>query len=186
MFIETQSTPNPDTLKFIPDRQVYDGNGVEIKSSEEALKAPLASKIFTLSEVFAVFIGRDFISVTKKTGQWKSLKVDICNIITDHFLSGEPAVIESEEIIDKDKKNYSDEDMKIVNEIYKLLDTRIRPAVAHDGGDIVFSDYKNGIVFLQMRGACAGCPISSVTLKQGVENLLKHFIPQIIEVRAVE
>ncbi len=187
MFIETQTTPNPETLKFIPGQKILDGQGVEIKSEAEAKDSHLAQRLFDIAEVSSVFIGNDFVSVTKKTGEWPELKPIILSVLMEHFLSGEPAIAK-ESIVQHsyNQAHYSKEDKDIVSAICNLIDTRVRPAVAHDGGDIVFHRYEQGVVFLEMRGACAGCPISSVTLKQGIENLLKHFVPQVTEVRAVE
>jgi NFU1 iron-sulfur cluster scaffold homolog, mitochondrial len=185
MFIQTQSTPNPETMKFLPGREVSPGTPYEFASKEEALASPLAEALFRLKDVRGVFLGADFVALTKTAdADWALIKPQALAAIMDHFVSGLPVISgAAEEEADEDE--YEGETAEIVAEIKELIATRVRPAVAQDGGDIVFKRYdaRNGIVQLMLRGACSGCPSSSATLKQGVENLLKHYVP---EVRAVE
>ena len=184
MFIQTEATPNPATLKFIPGEPVVSGAPRDFRSIEDAEVSPLAARLFTVNGVTGVFLGADFITVTKDDGEWQHLKPAILGVIMEHYLSGAPVIDEgadgaaSEEFFDE-------ADEEIVSTIKELLDTRVRPAVAQDGGDITFHGFKEGVVFLQMKGACAGCPSSTATLKHGIENLLRHFIPEVAEVRPV-
>lgn len=182
MFIQTESTPNPATLKFLPGQDVLGEGSVDFRSPGEAAISPLASRLFEIDGVIGVFLGADFVSVTKADGDWEYLKPAILGSIMEHFLSGAPVMEGKSSGIDE---NYHDDDASTVNQIKELLETRVRPAVAQDGGDIVFQDYRDGIVYLHMQGACSGCPSSTATLKNGIENLLKHFLPEIQEVRAV-
>ncbi len=188
MFIQTEATPNPATLKFIPGEQVLPGTARDFRDRAAAQDAsPLAARLFEIDGVAGVFLGSDFISVTKSSGEWQHLKPALLGAIMEHFLSGAPAVTDSP-AGDGDGHNSagdSGEDTEIVQTIKELLDTRVRPAVAQDGGDIVFHGYEQGVVYLHMRGACAGCPSSTATLRHGIENLLRHFIPEVQEVRAV-
>lgn len=185
MFIQTEATPNPATLKFLPGRPVVRGGPREFRSADEAVKSPLAARLFGVSGVSGVFLGGDFITVTKKAGEWQHLKPAILGVIMEHYLSGEPVIAEDEPPRSAGAEDFDAGDEEIVATIKELLDTRVRPAVAQDGGDITFHGYKEGIVFLNMRGSCAGCPSSTATLKHGIENLLRHFIPEVKEVRPV-
>jgi len=183
MFIQTEATPNPQTLKFLPGQTVVAGPPRDFKSEQEAEKSPLAKRLFGLDGVAGVFMGSDFVSVTKADGaDWAELKPAVLGVIMEHALSGEP-VIEGD--ASAASEFYDEKDAKVVAEIKELLDTRVRPAVAQDGGDITFQGFKDGVVYLQMVGACSGCPSATATLKQGVENLLKHFVPQVSEVQEV-
>ncbi len=186
MFIQTESTPNPATLKFLPGRPVLGaGNTAEFPDEEAAQSSPLAAKLFEIDEVASIFYGEDFIAITKSRGEWQHLKPALLGAIMDHFTRDLPLFHE-----DRAPQPAGDEgsdDNEIVVQIKELLDTRVRPAVAQDGGDIIFSrfDETSGIVYLQMRGACEGCPSSTMTLKHGIENLLRHFVPEVNEVRPV-
>jgi Fe-S cluster biogenesis protein NfuA len=185
MFIQTEVTPNPATLKFLPGRTVLDGT-LEMTSREQAAKSPLAEKLFDVPNVSGVFFGSDFITVTKSDGEWQQLKPLILGAIMEHYMSGAPAVTDAPESeAAGGGEEYSSEDSEIVDTIKELLETRVRPAVAQDGGDIVFHGYREGVVYLHMRGACAGCPSSTATLRHGIENLLRHYIPEIQEVRPI-
>jgi Fe-S cluster biogenesis protein NfuA len=184
MFIETEVTPNPATLKFVPGRIVLADGAREFRDPAAAAVSPLAERLFEIDGVTAVFFGNDFVAVTKGDGpEWQHLKPAILGTIMEHFLSGQPilkAGPRDREVVD----DYSAEDARIVAEIKQLLDERVRPAVAGDGGDITFHHWQDGVVWLTMRGACSGCPSSTATLRNGVQNLLKHFIPEVREVRA--
>ena len=184
MLIETEQTPNPATLKFLPGRDVTPGEGVDFASPEDAERSPLARALFALGDVERVYFGADFVSVTKAPGSadWAMLKLDVLGVLVDHFASGAP-LLQGEET---EAETFDDPaDSEIVAQIRDLLDTRVRPAVANDGGDIVYRGFQNGIVFLHMRGSCAGCPSSTATLKGGIENLLRYYVPEVTEVRAV-
>jgi Fe-S cluster biogenesis protein NfuA len=186
MFIQTEPTPNPATLKFIPGRTVLGEGSVDYRLREEAEGSPLALRLFDVEGVTGVFLGSDFISVTKSDGEeWQHIKPAILGAIMDHYISGAPAMANGGNIDAAASEDYDPEDEETVNTIKELLDTRVRPAVANDGGDIVFHGYKDGVVFLHMRGACAGCPSSTATLRHGIENLLRHFCPDVREVRPV-
>ncbi len=187
MFIQTEATPNPATLKFLPGKAVVTGNGLDFRDSEAAEQSPLAERLFGVEGVGGVFLGHDFIAVTKSHGEWQHLKPAILGAIMEHYMSGAPVIHNQAMQAPSQALNeeYDAVDEDVVNHIKELLETRVRPAVAHDGGDIVFHGFRQGIVFLHMRGACAGCPSSTVTLKNGIENLLRHFIPQVREVRPV-
>ena len=180
MFIETERTPNPQTLKFLPHQQLLDGEPAEFASPEAAERSPLAAALFALGDVTGVLIGRDFVSVSAE-GDWSGLKPLVLGVISDHLASGAPilAGVVDEALAD------DPEDAEIVEQIRELLDTRVRPAVAGDGGDIVYRGFHRGVVSLQMKGACSGCPSSTATLKNGVESLLKYYVPEVTEVRAV-
>jgi Fe-S cluster biogenesis protein NfuA len=187
MFIQTEATPNPATLKFIPGRPVLDHGTLEFLDPETSKGSPLAARLFEIDGVKGVFFGTDFISVTKGDGEWQHLKPAILGAIMEHYLSGE-AVTEGEEFGSESAREsefFAPEDEDTVKTIKELLETRVRPAVAQDGGDITFQGYRDGIVFLHMRGACSGCPSSTATLRHGIENLLRHFIPEVQEVRPV-
>ena len=184
MFIQTEATPNPATLKFLPGRQVLAGEPREFRSEEEAAASPLARRLFGVPGVEGVFFAEDFITVTKSDGEWQHLKPAILGVIMEHYLSGAPIVTEEADAA-SGAEDFEEADGEIVSTIKELLDTRVRPAVAQDGGDITFHGYRDGVVFLNMRGACAGCPSSTATLKHGIENLLRHFVPEVSEVRPV-
>ena len=184
MFIQTEATPNPVTLKFIPGREVLGEGTVEYRHRNEAAASPLALRIFGVDGVTGVFLGSDFISVTKADVEWQHIKPAVLGAIMEHYLSGAP-VLEGEDHEAVDKGIYDPKDEDTVNTIKELLETRVRPAVANDGGDIIFHGFQDGVVSLHMRGACAGCPSSTATLRNGIENLLKHFCPDVQEVRAV-
>jgi Fe-S cluster biogenesis protein NfuA len=186
MFIQTEATPNPATLKFIPGQQVLASGTRDFRDKAEAEAAsPLAARLFGIEGVSGVFLGGDFISVTKSGGEWQHLKPALLGAIMEHYLSGAPAVTDAAKSDGHSGTEHDEEDGEIVQTIKELLDTRVRPAVAQDGGDIVFHGYDNGVVYLHMRGACSGCPSSTATLRHGIENLLRHFIPEVQEVRAV-
>jgi Fe-S cluster biogenesis protein NfuA len=186
MFIQTEATPNPATLKFIPGQPVLPGATREYRSDTEATDSPLARKLFAVKGVSGVFLGQDFITVTKSSGEWQHLKPAILGTIMDHYLSGLP-VVEGAAPAEASAagEDFDEADAEIVDTIKGLLETRVRPAVAQDGGDITFHGYREGVVYLNMKGSCAGCPSSTATLKHGIENLLRHFVPQVTEVRPV-
>lgn len=189
MLIQTEPTPNPATLKFLPGRQVMDAGTRDFASYEEAEASPLAAAIFSIGDVEGVFYGRDFISVTAAPGvEWRGLKPQVLEILLDHFASNAPlfapgsaaAIHIADESFDEDPA-----DAEVVAQIKELIESRVRPAVAQDGGDIVYRGFKSGTVFLAMQGACAGCPSSTMTLKRGIESLLKHYVPEVETVQAV-
>jgi len=185
MFIQTEATPNPATLKFLPGRAVLDGT-LDMTDREQAAKSPLAEKLFDIPNVSGVFFGSDFITVTKSAGEWQQLKPQILGAIMEHFMSGAPLLREGVEAsVSEDGEFYDAADEETVNTIKELIETRVRPAVANDGGDITFRGFKDGVVFLSMKGACSGCPSSTATLKHGIQNLLRHFVPDVTEVRPV-
>jgi Fe-S cluster biogenesis protein NfuA len=186
MFIQTEPTPNPATLKFIPGKVVLGDGTVDFRDKSEATSSPLAQRLFGVDGVTGVFLGSDFISVTKAEGdEWQHIKPAILGAIMEHYMSGAPAVDGGETRGEELHEEYDAKDEDTVKTIKELLDTRVRPAVANDGGDIVFHGFKDGIVFLHMRGACSGCPSSTATLRHGIENLLRHFCPDVQEVRPV-
>jgi Fe-S cluster biogenesis protein NfuA len=192
MLIETESTPNPATLKFLPGRAVMDMGTRDFATPEEAEASPLASALFMLGDVTGVFFGRDFISVTAAPGvSWAALKPDVLNVLMDHYLAEMPLFhapsaagfsvpAEADSIVSDDPA-----DAEIIEQIKELIETRVRPAVANDGGDIVYRGFDKGNVYLKMQGACAGCPSSTATLKNGIESLLKHYVPEVTAVHAV-
>ena len=182
MFIQTESTPNPATLKFLPGRTVLEVGTADFPSAEAAAKSPLARRIFAVKGVKAVFLGNDFVTVTKDEAvDWDHIKPAILGAVMEHYQSGAPAM----EGDGSGHAEFSGDEAEIVNQIKELLDTRVRPAVAQDGGDITFHGFDRGVVYLHMQGACAGCPSSTLTLKMGIENLLRHYIPEVTEVRPV-
>ncbi len=185
MFIQTEQTPNPSTLKFIPGCEVVGNGNVEFKKTEDYSNSPLAEVLFRIDGVEKLFFGPDFISITKSEDKtWLELKTISLETIMEHFtMGGDVMVGEEDNIQEISLDNYSDTDQEIVKQILEIIETRVKPAVANDGGDIVFDHFEEGIVYLEMKGACAGCPSSTVTLKSGIENLLKHFVPEVIEVR---
>ncbi|WP_164117711.1 NifU family protein [Sphingorhabdus sp. Alg239-R122] len=190
MLIETENTPNPATVKFLPGQTVMESGTRDFASPEDAEISPLAEALFNLGDVTGVFFGSDFISVTAAQGvPWSDLKPNVLSVLLDHFSANMPlfkpgsAAAISVPAEDEEWEE-NPEDADIVAQIKELIETRVRPAVANDGGDIVYRGFNEGIVYLQMQGACAGCPSSSATLKQGIESLLKHYVPEVIEVRA--
>jgi len=184
MFIQTESTPNPATLKFLPGQNVLEVGTADFPTVDAASKSPLAKRIFGAGGVAGVFFGIDFVTVTKTDDvEWDHIKPAILGAIMEHYQSGAP-VIEGEQAA-SGHAEHTGEDSEIVNQIKELLDTRVRPAVAQDGGDITFHGFDRGVVYLHMQGACAGCPSSTLTLKMGIENLLRHYIPEVVEVRPV-
>ena len=186
MFIQTEATPNPATLKFLPGRPVLAHGTLEFLDAETSKASPLAARLFEIEGVRGVFFGTDFISVTKDEGEWQHLKPAILGVIMEHYLSG-AAVTDAPEEAEAGEPNefFAPEDEETVKTIKELLETRVRPAVAQDGGDITFQGFRDGVVYLHMRGACSGCPSSTATLRHGIENLLRHFIPEVQEVRPV-
>ena len=206
MFIQTQETPNPNTYKFLPGREVMPGSTLNFRSPAQAARSPMAAELMALEGVVGVFYGEDFISVSKSDEfAWESLKPHVLGIIMENFVKNTPLLVEvgaeakarpmapgpndrldeSADLPDFNKEQ-DEETQAIVGEIKELLESRVRPAVAQDGGDITFYGYEDGVVYLQMQGACSGCPSASVTLKNGIENMLKHYVPEVQEVRAVE
>ncbi len=185
MFIQTESTPNPNTLKFIPGKPVLGDDTAFFTHADEAAHSPLASAIFTTPHVRAVFFGSDFITITKsEDADWATMKPALLTTIMEHYITGNPVIGESATTA-REFISYSDEEQQIVDQIKELIESRVRPAVAQDGGDIIFHSFKDGIVNLEMHGACSGCPSSAVTLKQGIENMLKHYIPEVLAVEPV-
>jgi Fe-S cluster biogenesis protein NfuA len=188
MFIQTEATPNPATLKFSPGRVVVDGGPMEFASREAATRSPLAEKLFDVPGVTSVFYGSDFITVTKAGGgEWQQLKPAILGAIMEHYMSGAPLLaggtVTDDDDADDEDEFFDEADAETVDMIKDLIETRVRPAVANDGGDITFRGFKDGIVYLNMKGSCAGCPSSTATLQHGIQNLLKHFVPDVVEVR---
>ena len=184
MFIQTEATPNPATLKFLPGRPVLENGTLDMSTRDAAAQSPLAQRLFELPNVGGVFFGSDFISVTKTGGEWQQIKPAVLGAIMEHFMTGAPLLASSAETALADADEFFDEkDAETVATIKDLIETRGRPAVAGDGGDITFKGYKEGVVFLHMKGACSGCPSSTATLKHGIQNLLKHFVPDVVEVR---
>ncbi len=185
MFIQTESTPNPATLKFLPGQTVLELGTADFPSAEAAEKSPLAKRIFAAGNVTGVFFGTDFVTVTKADGMdWQHIKPAILGAIMEHFQSG-AVVIDGDATAAGGHAAHTGPDGDIVRQIKELLDSRVRPAVAQDGGDITFHGFDRGVVYLHMQGACAGCPSSTLTLKMGIENLLRHYIPEVLEVRPV-
>lgn len=190
MLIETEATPNPATIKFLPGRSVMDAGTRDFASPEEAEASPLAEALFALGDVTGVFFGRDFVSVTAAPGvDWIGLKPDVLGVLVDHFSAQMPLFRQGTAgfSVPAEDAGFAEnpEDADIVAQIKELIDTRVRPAVANDGGDIVYRGFDHGKVYLKMQGACAGCPSSTATLKNGIEQLLRHYVPEVTEVRAV-
>ena len=187
MFIQTEVTPNPATLKFLPGRSVLESGTLDMPSKESATQSPLAARLFDIPHVGGVFFGSDFISVTKTDGDWQQMKPAILGAIMEHYMSGAPLLADgsvgSDEAADEQDEFFNEADAEMVATIKDLIETRVRPAVASDGGDITFRGFKDGIVYLNMKGACSGCPSSTATLQHGIQNLLKHFVPDVVEVR---
>ncbi|NNF24540.1 MAG: NifU family protein [Rhodobacteraceae bacterium] len=185
MFIQTESTPNPATLKFLPGQTVLEAGTADFPNKEASEKSPLATRIFDVEGVTGVFFGNDFVTVTKtEATDWDHVKPSILGAIMEHFQSGQP-VMEGDAGGSDGHAAHDGPDAEVVGQIKELLDTRVRPAVAQDGGDITFHGFDRGVVYLHMQGACAGCPSSTLTLKMGIENLLRHYIPEVVEVRPV-
>lgn len=185
MFIQTEATPNPATLKFLPGRAVLDTGTMEFTSPDGAARSPLAVKLFEIPGVTGVFYGSDFVTVTKSDGDWQHLKPAILGTIMEHYMSGAPILADGAEpdAGPHAEEFFNEADAETVTIIKDIIETRVRPAVASDGGDITFRGFKDGIVFLDMKGSCSGCPSSTATLKHGIQNLLKHFVPDVVEVR---
>jgi Fe-S cluster biogenesis protein NfuA len=181
MFIQTEQTPNPATLKFLPGRDVMTSGTADFPTAEAARRSPLAERLFGIEGVAGIFFGSDFITVTKTADKdWHLMKPAILGAIMEHFTAGKPIIVDSTA-----PAGDAGEDSDVVTQIKELIDTRVRPAVAQDGGDIVFDSFTDGVVYLHMQGSCSGCPSSTATLKSGIENMLKHYIPEVQEVRAV-
>ena len=185
MFIQTEATPNPATLKFLPGRDVLVGEPRDFRAPESAAISPLAAALFDVPGVEGVFLGSDFISVTKDTAEWSHIKPAILGVIMEHFLSGKPVLADGTAEVEAGEEFFEESDAETVEVIKELISTRVRPAVAMDGGDITFKGFRDGVVYLNMKGSCSGCPSSTATLKHGIENLLRHFIPEVSEVRPV-
>src|SRR5512138_380923 len=184
MFIQTEATPNPATLKFLPGQPVLETGTLDMPTREAAAQSPLAAKLFDVANVGAVFFGSDFIAVTKTGGEWQQLKPAILGAIMEHYVSGAPLLAGDAIPTDAAADEFFDaKDAETVATIKDLIETRVRPAVAGDGGDITFRGFRDGVVYLNMKGSCAGCPSSTATLQHGIQNLLKHFVPDVVEVR---
>ena len=185
MFIQTEPTPNPATMKFLPGETVLADDTANFTDAKAARRSPLAERLFLIDGVSGVFLGSDFVTITKtEVAEWQLLKPTILGVIMEHYAVGAPMLLDAVEGAGE-SSGFSEADAEIVDQIKELLDTRVRPAVAQDGGDIIFHGFQNGIVMLEMHGACAGCPSSTATLKGGIENMLRHYVPEVMEVRAV-
>jgi Fe-S cluster biogenesis protein NfuA len=183
MFIQTEATPNPATLKFLPGRTVLSHGTLDIRDTAAAAQSPLAERLFAIDGVSGVFLGSDFISITKSAGEWQQLRPAILGAVMEHFMLGAPILKEEASTAAADDEFFETKDTDTVATIKELIETRVRPAVANDGGDITFRGFRDGIVYLDMKGACAGCPSSTATLRHGIQNLLRHYIPDVVEVR---
>ena len=184
MFIQTEATPNPATLKFLPGRPVLETGTLDMPDKEAARQSPLAERLFDIPNVGGVFFGADFISITKNDGDWQQIKPAVLGAIMEHYISG--AALLATDVGPAGGDEFFDEkDSETVELIKDLIETRVRPAVAGDGGDITFKGYKEGVVYLAMKGACSGCPSSTATLQHGIQNLLRHFVPEVTEVRPI-
>ncbi len=184
MFIQTEQTPNPATLKFLPGRDVLGRGTADFSNREEAVRSPLAQRLFEIDGIAGVFLGADFVTITKTDAKdWFLLKPSILGVIMEHFTADRPTLLS--DAGDGHAESDGDDD-EIVVQIKELLDTRVRPSVAQDGGDITFQGFEKGVVYLAMKGSCSGCPSSTATLKHGIENMLRHYIPEVVEVRAVQ
>jgi Fe-S cluster biogenesis protein NfuA len=183
MFIQTEATPNPATLKFLPGRTVLGEGTLEFRDRDTAGRSPLAEKLFGIQGVTGVFYGSDFVTVTKDSSDWQHLKPAILGAIMEHYMSGAPLLADGETASAEAEEFFDEKDAETVATIKDLIETRVRPAVANDGGDITFRGFKEGVVYLHMKGACAGCPSSTATLKHGIQNLLRHFVPDVVEVQ---
>jgi len=185
MFIQTEATPNPATLKFLPGRIVLDTGTLDLRDATDAERSPLAARLFAIPGIGGVFYGSDFIAVTKTDGEWPQLKPTILGAIMEHFMSGAPLMRDGDAADDGEDEFFDGADAETVATIKDLIETRVRPAVANDGGDITFRGFKEGVVYLHMKGACSGCPSSTATLRHGIQNLLRHYVPDVVEVRPV-
>jgi Fe-S cluster biogenesis protein NfuA len=186
MFIQTETTPNPATLKFLPGRTVLETGTLDMRDRDNATKSPLAERLFQINGIGGVFFGADFITVTKTDGEWQQLKPVILGAIMEHYMSGAPILAQGETVgAGEDDEFFDAKDAETVATIKELIETRVRPAVANDGGDITFRGFKDGVVYLAMKGACSGCPSSTATLRHGIQNLLRHFLPDVTEVRPI-
>jgi Fe-S cluster biogenesis protein NfuA len=183
MFIQTEATPNPATMKFLPGRSVLESGTLDMPTKETAAQSPLAARLFDIPNVGGVFFGSDFISVTKTDGDWQQMKPAILGAIMEHYMSGAPLLAGTAKPAEAVDEFFDAKDAETVATIKDLIETRVRPAVAGDGGDITFRGYKEGVVYLNMKGACSGCPSSTATLRHGIQNLLRHFVPDVVEVR---
>ena len=184
MFIQTEPTPNPATLKFLPGRAVLASGTLDMRDKGSAAQSPLAERLFGITGVSGVFFGSDFIAVTKNAGEWQQLKPAILGAIMEHFMSDAPIVNGTDAAASAERDEFFEEkDSETVAVIKELIEARVRPAVANDGGDITFRGFKDGIVYLDMKGACSGCPSSTATLRHGIQNLLRHYLPDVVEVR---
>jgi Fe-S cluster biogenesis protein NfuA len=186
MFIQTEITPNPATLKFLPGRTVLPHGTLDIRDKEEAAQSPLAARLFDIPGVSGVFFGSDFITITRASGEWQQLKPAILGAVMAHFMSGAPLLTSDAPVkAGGEDEFFEDKDAETVEIIKDIIENRVRPAVANDGGDITFRGFKEGVVYLNMKGACSGCPSSTATLKHGIQNLLRHYVPEVVEVRPV-
>jgi Fe-S cluster biogenesis protein NfuA len=184
MFIQTEPTPNPATLKFLPGRTVLASGTLDMRDKDAAAQSPLAERLFGIDGVSGVFFGSDFIAVTKAAGEWQQLKPAILGAIMEHFMSGAPLVSGDDKAATEGGDEFFEaKDSETVATIKELIEARVRPAVANDGGDITFRGFKDGVVYLDMKGACSGCPSSTATLRHGIQNLLRHYLPDVVEVR---
>jgi len=183
MFIQTETTPNPATLKFLPGRPVLESGTLDMPNRDAARQSPLAERLFDVANVGGVMFGADFIAVTKTGGEWQQIKPAVLGAIMEYFMTGEPLLAGEAQPGAASDEFFDAADADTVATIKDLIETRVRPAVASDGGDITFRGYKDGVVFLAMKGACSGCPSSTATLQHGIQNLLKHFVPDVVEVR---
>lgn len=186
MFIQTEQTPNPATLKFLPGQGVMSEGVADFTDADASEGSPLAKRVFAVDGVTGVFLGSDFVTVTKAAGEdWYALKPAVLGALMEHYKSGDPVIAPDAELA-RETGEVSEDDDEVVKQIKELIDTRVRPAVAQDGGDIIFHGFERGIVYLHMRGACAGCPSSTITLKNGIENLLRYYVPEVSEVRPID
>ena len=185
MFIQTEATPNPATLKFLPGRPVLPDGTLDMPDAAEAAQSPLADACSRIPGVAGVFLGSDFITVTKPDAEWQQIKPAILGAIMEHFMSGAPILSGAAAAADPAAEFFDGKDAETVAAIKELIETRVRPAVANDGGDITFRGFRDGVVFLHMKGSCSGCPSSTATLKHGIQNLLRHYLPDVVEVRPV-
>jgi Fe-S cluster biogenesis protein NfuA len=184
MFIQTEQTPNPATLKFLPGRPVLASGTLDMRDKDAAAQSPLAERLFEVAGVAGVFFGSDFIAVTKASGEWQQIKPAVLGAIMEHFMSGAPIMRgDGGDAPEAADEFFDEKDSETVATIKELIESRVRPAVANDGGDITFRGFKEGVVYLDMKGACSGCPSSTATLRHGIQNLLRHYLPDVVEVR---
>lgn len=186
MFIQTEETPNPSTLKFIPGTEVLGSGTAQFNNAEEAKASPLAETLFKINQVKAIFLGSDFISVTKdEATDWSGIKTEILTTIMEHYVSGQPIMHDGAPTAAEANHAINENDDELTKQIKELIETRVRPAVAQDGGDIIFHSFEDGVVKLELHGSCSGCPSSTITLKNGIENMLKHYVPEVESVEQV-